>query len=96
MGIEVDPCFFLTKQQPEDLTSGNFNPGDCLTLFVLCDCGVLILACVGMSLAHQEKPKSRKMAEGASSTNRSLLEALQLRSATDPPAPPDYSKHLIC
>ena len=54
IGIDVDPCFFLTKQQTEDLTSGNFNPGDCLALFVSCDRGVSILACMGMSLTQQK------------------------------------------
>ena len=89
VGIEVDPCLFFTKQQTEDFTSGNFNPGDCLALFVLCDRGMSILSCMIMSLTQQEKHKSRETAEGESKSNRSLTEALQLRS-NDPPAPPTH------
>jgi len=86
VGIEVSPCLFFTKQQIKDFTSGNFNPGDCLALFVSCDRGVSILSCMSMTLMQQEKHKSREAAEGKSTSNHSLTEALQLQS-TDPPAP---------
>ena len=79
VGIEVDLCLFFTKQQTEDFTSGNFNPGDCLAQFVSCDRGVSILLCMSMSLTQQEKHKSRETAEGESKSNRSLTKALQLK-----------------
>ena len=85
----MDLCLFFTKQQTEDFTSGNFNPGDCLAQFVSCDRGVSILSCMSMSLTQQEKYKSRETAEGESKSNHSLTKALQLRS-NDPPAPPTH------
>ena len=89
MGIDVDPCLFFTKQQVEDLTARNFNPGDCLALFFSCDKGYTLLACMGMTMTQEEKYRVREEAEDKSKTNRSLSEALQLKS-TDHPTPPDH------
>ena len=87
MGLEVDPGLFLTKEQIQDMVQGNWNPGECLATFYQCDKGCTLLMAQAMSLTQKQKHKAREEAEDVSVNNRSLAEALQLKS-TDPPAPP--------
>ena len=86
--VAINRGIYLTKHEIDDFINLRFNPSGGVAYFNTAEKGMSILLCRSRAGDEREQATAHELAEGASSTNRTLAEALAL-GKRDPRPPPD-------
>ena len=86
--VTINRGIFFAKQTIDDFINLRFNPSGGVAYFATAEKGMSILLCRSRAGDEREQATAHEQAEGESSTNRTLAEALAL-GKRDPRPPPD-------
>ncbi len=91
--VTINRGVFFSKQAIDNFINLRFNPSGGVVYFQTAEKGMSILLCRSRAGNEREQATAHELAEGASSTNRTLAEALALNKR-DPRPPPDTYQDL--